>query len=81
MIPRGRSFYPGKVKNSHFSMPPRPALGSTQPPIQWVPEVLSPRVKRPGREADHLPQTTAEVKKNVGLCIHSPTRLHDVVLN
>jgi hypothetical protein len=24
----------------------RPALGPTQPPIQWVPEVLSPGVKR-----------------------------------
>jgi hypothetical protein len=24
----------------------RPALGSTQPPVQWVPGVLSPRLKR-----------------------------------
>jgi hypothetical protein len=24
----------------------RPALGPTQPPVQWVPEVLSPGVKR-----------------------------------
>jgi hypothetical protein len=24
----------------------RPALGSTQPPVQWVPGVLSPGVKR-----------------------------------
>jgi hypothetical protein len=31
----------------------RPALGSTQPPIQWVTGALSPGVKRPGREADH----------------------------
>jgi hypothetical protein len=30
------------------------ALGPTQPPIQWVPGATSPRVKRPGREADHL---------------------------
>jgi hypothetical protein len=30
----------------------RPALGSTEPPIRWVPGALSPRVKRPGREAD-----------------------------
>jgi hypothetical protein len=30
-------------------------LGPTQPPLQWVPGVLSPRMKRPGREADtHL---------------------------
>jgi hypothetical protein len=33
-----------------------------QPPIQWVPGTLSPGVKRPGREADHLPPTSAEVK-------------------
>jgi hypothetical protein len=39
------------------------ALGSTQPPIQWVPGALSPGVKRPGREADQSPPTSAEVKK------------------
>jgi hypothetical protein len=32
---------PGRVKNFHFSMSSRPALGSTQPPIQWVLGVLS----------------------------------------
>jgi hypothetical protein len=40
-----------------------PALGSTQPPIQWVPAALSSGVKRPGREVDHSPQTSTEVKK------------------
>jgi hypothetical protein len=39
------------------------ALGHTQPPIQWVPGALSPGVKRPGREADHSPPTSAGVKK------------------
>jgi hypothetical protein len=33
------------------------------PPIQWVPGALSPGVKRPGCQANHSPQTSAEVKK------------------
>jgi hypothetical protein len=39
-----------------------PALGRTQPPIQWVPEALSLRVERPGREAENSPPSNAEVK-------------------
>jgi hypothetical protein len=46
-----------------FSSPRRPVLGPTQPPFLWVPGALSPGVKRPGREADHSPPTSAEVKK------------------
>jgi len=38
------------------------ALGPFQPPIQWVPGALSPRFKRPGREADHSPPSRAKVK-------------------
>jgi hypothetical protein len=37
------------------------ALGSTQPPIQRVPGALSLGVKRPGREADRSPPSSAEV--------------------
>jgi hypothetical protein len=41
----------------------RPALGPTQPPVQWVPGVLSPGViARPGRDADHSPPSSAEVE-------------------
>jgi hypothetical protein len=41
----------------------RPALGPTQPPVQWVPGVLSPGVKaRPGRDVDHSPPCSAEVE-------------------
>jgi hypothetical protein len=60
--PRGRSSSPFRVKNFLFCTS-RPALGSTQTPIQWVPGTLSPGVKGEGREADHLPETSAEVKK------------------
>jgi hypothetical protein len=33
----GSEFQPDRVKNFLFSTPCRPALGPTQPPIQWVP--------------------------------------------
>jgi hypothetical protein len=78
--PRGRSSRPDRVKNFLFSTSSRPVLGSTQPPIQGAPGALSPGVKRPGREADHSPPASAQVKK-VDLYIHSPIRLHGVVLN
>jgi hypothetical protein len=39
------------------------ALGPTQPPIHWVPGAPSLGVKRSGREADHSPPSSAEVKR------------------
>jgi hypothetical protein len=39
--------------------------------IQWVPGALSLGVKRPGREADHSPPSSAEVKECVELYLHS----------
>jgi hypothetical protein len=54
---------PYKVMIFLLSTSSRPAVGPTQPPIQWVSGALSPRVKRPGREADHSLPTSAEVKK------------------
>jgi hypothetical protein len=60
---RGRSSSPGRIKNFLFSTSSRLALGPTQPPTQWVPETLSPGVKQSGREADHSPPTSSEVKK------------------
>jgi hypothetical protein len=45
-----------------FASASRLALWSNQLPMKWVPEDLSPGVKRPGREADHTPQSSAEVK-------------------
>jgi hypothetical protein len=40
-----------------------------------------PGRKRPVREADHSPPAIAKVKKNMDLYIHSPIRLHGLVLN
>jgi hypothetical protein len=48
---------------SLFTTASRTALGPTQPPIQWVPGALSLGVKRMGREADHLPPSSAEAKE------------------
>jgi hypothetical protein len=43
----------------------RTFLGPTQPPIQGVPGAPSLGVTRPGREADHSPPSSAEVKECV----------------
>jgi hypothetical protein len=53
----------GRAKNFLFSMSSRPALGSTLPPIQWVPGALSLGVRQPECEADHSPLASAKVKK------------------
>jgi hypothetical protein len=45
-----------------FPTASKPALGPTQPPIQWVTGAVSPGVKLPRCEADHSPPSSAEVK-------------------
>jgi hypothetical protein len=50
----------------------RPLLG---PPINWVPVVLFPEVKRPGREADTSSPSSAEIKNGGGIL----PRLHRVI--
>jgi hypothetical protein len=40
----------------------RPALEPTKPPIQWVPDTYSPRVKLRMCEAGHSPLSNAKVK-------------------
>jgi hypothetical protein len=47
----------------------------------WVKGALSLEVKRPGREADHSPTSSTEVTECVELYLHSPIRLHGVVLS
>jgi hypothetical protein len=62
---------PAGVEN--FSLHHRVQNGSgahpIQPPIQWVPGALSLGVKRPEREADHSPPSSAEVKECVELLL------------
>jgi hypothetical protein len=64
-----------------FTTVSRPALGPTQPPIQWVPGALSLGVKRRGCEADHSPPSTAEVKSAWNYTSITPLRLHGMVLS
>jgi len=55
-----------------FSSAPCVQTGSelTQPPIQWIPQICSVAVKWPGREADHSPPSSAEVKN---VCSYTST--------
>jgi hypothetical protein len=59
--------------DGHLSFATASRQELTQPPIQWVPGALSPRVKRPGDEVDHSPPSTAEIK-NVPLTNTSSLR-------
>jgi hypothetical protein len=64
-----------------FTTASRTALGPTQPPIQWVPGALSLGIERAGREADHSPPSSADVKNAWSYTYTSPIRLHGVVLS
>jgi hypothetical protein len=66
-----------------FFITPRQVLEPTQPPIQWMLGAASPGVERQGREADHSPPSSAEVKnvKNDGAIPPFSLRLHGVVPN
>jgi hypothetical protein len=67
--PRSPGSISGRSKKFFlFSINSRPSLRSTLPPIQWTPEAVSPRVKRPGREADQSSPSSTEIQ----LYLHSP---------
>jgi hypothetical protein len=55
-------------------------LRPTLPPIQWVPGTIFPRLKRPGREAEHSPPSSAEVKYG-GTLPPLPIYFHGIMLN
>jgi len=46
--------------NFLFTTASIPVLGFTQSPTKWVSGALSLRVKRPGRETDHSPPSSAQ---------------------
>jgi hypothetical protein len=64
-----------------FTTVSRTALGPTQSSIRWVPGPLSLGVKRSGREADHSPPSSAEVKNAWSYTSTPSLRLHGVVLS
>jgi hypothetical protein len=64
-----------------FATVSRPALGPTQPHIQWVLGALSLGVKRQEREADHSPPRTSEVKNAWSYTSSPPIHLNGVVLS
>jgi hypothetical protein len=73
--------FPAGAGNFSLTTASRTALGPTHPPIQRIPGALSLRVKQPGREPDHSPPSSAEVKKCMELYLHFPIRFHGVVLS
>jgi hypothetical protein len=82
----GRSGFKGSIPGGvlgiiFFTTASRTAMGPTQPLIQWVQEALSLGVERSGREADHSPPSSAEVKNVRSYNSTAPVRLHGVVLS
>jgi hypothetical protein len=64
-------WYPVQAKDFPLTSVSRPALGSTQPPIYWVPGFLSGNKPRPWCDADHSPPSSAEVKNEYELYLLS----------
>jgi hypothetical protein len=67
----------------NFSLHHRVHIRSEGRPTSYTMGIgaLSPGIKRPGRETDHSPPSSDEVKEFVELYLHSPIRLHGVVLS
>jgi hypothetical protein len=59
--------FPVRAGNCSLHHRVQTALEPTQPPVQWIPGALSLGIKRLGREADHSPPSSAEVKEWVEL--------------
>jgi hypothetical protein len=73
--------FPAEAGIFLFATASRPALGSTEPPIQWELGALFPEVKRPRQDADHSPPpaSSAEGKNMWSYTSTSPPRGYDGV--
>jgi hypothetical protein len=65
----------GKGNIFFFSTSSKSALGPKESPVHWVLDTISLVVKLPGREADQLPPSIAEVKNSKAVCLfaHTPS--------
>jgi hypothetical protein len=73
--------FPERAGNFLLTTASRTVLRPTQPPIQWAPGALASGVKRPGREANHSPPSSAEVKNAWNYASTPLIRLHGVELS
>jgi len=64
-----------------FAAASRPALDPNQPLTQWLSVFFSRGQSGPGREADHSPPSSAEVKNAWSYTSTYPIRLYGKVLN
>jgi hypothetical protein len=64
-----------------FAIVSGPAVGLTQPLIQWIPIGLSPGVKWQVREADHSTLSSVEINNSRSYTSTPPIILNGVVLN
>jgi hypothetical protein len=74
LVPVGKKFFSSLLYPQRF-------WGRLSLRSDRYPSYFSEGVKRPGREVDHSPPTSVEVKKKAGLYIHFPIHLHGLVLN
>jgi hypothetical protein len=73
----GRSGFDSRQKVEVFLL-----ATESRPTLEpWVPGFLSSGVKQPGREADHSPPPSAEVKNAWSYKSAPPISIHVVVLN
>jgi hypothetical protein len=54
--------FPTRIRDFLYFTASRAALEPTQPPTQWMPGALTPRLKRQGYKTDNSSPSSAEVK-------------------